>query len=164
MAFFSFFPQVSLLFSQTLIWNSWKILCIARNCLNLLRISSVQSLWDPMDCSTPGFPGHHQLPDFAQIHVHWVGNAIQPSHSLLPFLLLPSVFPSIRVFSNESVLCISWPKNWNFSFSISLSNEYSGLISFRIGWVDLLSVQVTLKSLLHTRIQKHQFFSAQLSV
>ena len=121
-------------------------------------------LCNPMDCSMPGFPVHHQLLELTQNHVHWVGNAIQPSHSLLPFLLLPSVFPSIRVFSNESVLCISWPKNWNFSFSISLSNEYSGLISFRIGWVDLLSVQVTLKSLLHTRIQKHQFFSAQLSL
>ena len=72
------------------------------------------------------------LPEFAQTHVHWVGDTIQPSHPLLPLLLLPSVFPSIRVFSKESTVCIRWPKYWNFSFSISLSREYSGLISFKI--------------------------------
>ena len=90
-------------------------------------------LCDPMDYNTPGFPIHHQLPELAQTHVHWVSDAIQLSH---PLLLLPSVFPSIRVFSNESVLHIRWPKYWSFSFSISPSSEYSGLISFRIDWLD----------------------------
>ena len=79
---------------------------------------------DSMDCSMPGFPVHHHLLELAQIHVHRVGDAIQPS-LLCPFLLLPSIFPSIRVFSNESTLCIRWPKYWNFSFIISPSNEYS---------------------------------------
>ena len=86
------------------------------------------TLCDPMDCSTPGLPVHHQLLEFTQTHVHWVGDAIQPSHPLLP----PSIFPSIRGFSNESVLRIRWPKYWSFSLSISPSNEYSGLISFRM--------------------------------
>ena len=101
-----------------------------------------------MNCSLPGFPVHHQLLELAQIHVHWVSDAIQPSHPLSSLLLLPSIIPSIRVFSSESALCIRWPKYWNFSFSISPSNEYSGLISFRIDWFDLLAVQGTLKSLL----------------
>ena len=88
----------------------------------------------------------HCLPEFAQTHVHWASSVIQPSHALLPLLLLPSIFPSIRVFSNESVLCIRWPKYWSFSFSISPSNEHSGLISFRMDCSDLLTVQGTLKS------------------
>ena len=87
-----------------------------------------------MDCSTLGLPAHHQFQEFTQIHVHWVGDAIQPSHSLSspshPLLLLPSIFPSIKVFSNESILHIRWPKYW--SFSLSPSNEYSGLTSFRM--------------------------------
>ena len=90
-----------------------------------------------MNCSMPGLPVHHQLPEPTQTHLHRVSDAIQPSHSCHPLLLLPSVFPSIRVFSNESVFHISWPKYW--SFSISPSNEYSGLISFRIDWFDLLA-------------------------
>ena len=106
---------------------------------------SYLTLCDPMDCTTPGLPVHHQLPEFTQTHVHWVSDAIQPSH---PLLLPPSIFTSIRVFSNESVLHISWPKYWSFNFSISPSNEYSGLTSTRIVWFDLLSVQGTLKSLL----------------
>ena len=82
-----------------------------------------------------------------------------------PLLLLPSIFPSIRVFSNESVLHVMWPKDWNFSFSVSPSNEYSGLISFKIDWFDILAVQGTLKSLLqHHTVQKHQFFNTQLSL
>ena len=87
----------------------------------------------------------HYLTEFAQTHVHWVGDAIQPSHPLCLLLLLPSIFPSIRVFSDESALCIRWAKYW--SFSISPSNEYSGLTSFRIDWFDLLAVQGTHKSL-----------------
>ena len=102
-----------------------------------------------MDFSTLGFPvTHHQLPGFTQTHVHPVGDAIQPSHPLSSLFPLPSIFPSIRAFSNESVLHIRWPKYWSFSFSISPYNEYSGLISFRIDWFYFLAVQGTLKSLL----------------
>ena len=104
---------------------------------------------DPMDCSTPGFPVHHHLPELAQTHVF---ESVMPSNHLIlchSLLFLPSIFPSIRVFPNESALCIRWPKYWSFSFSISPSNEYSGLISLRIDWFDLLAVQGTLKSLQH---------------
>ena len=128
---------------------------VAQSCLTLC---------DPMDCSTPGFPVHHQLPEFTQTHVHWVSDAFQPSHPLSSPLLPPSIVPSIRVFSNESVLHIRWPKYWSFSFTISLSNEYLGLISFRMDWLGLPAVLGTLKSLLQHHSQKHQFFSAQLSL
>ena len=111
-------------------------------------IQSCPTLCVLMDGSMPGFPVHHQLPELAQTHVHQVGDAIQPFIFCHPLLLLPSIFPSIRVFSNESVLCIKWPKYWSFSSSISPSKEYSGLISFRMDWFDLLAVQGTLKSLL----------------
>ena len=83
-------------------------------------------LCDPMDSSTPGLPVHHQLPELAQSRVHRVGDAIQPSHPCCPLLFLPSIFPSIRIFSNESVLHVRWPKYWSFGFNISLSSEYSG--------------------------------------
>ena len=106
---------------------------------------SCLTLCDPMDCSTPGFPVLHQLPEFAQTHVQRVGDAIQPSHPLSPLLLLPSVFPSIRIFSDESAPRIRWSKYWSFSFNIRSFNEYSGLISFRIDWFDFLAVQGTLK-------------------
>ena len=113
---------------------------VTQSCLTLCK---------PMDCNTPGFPVHHQLPELAQTHVHWIGDAIQASHLLSsPFPPAFKIFPSIKVFSNESVLCISWPKYWSFSFNRSPSNEYSGLISFRIDWFDHLAVQGTLKSLL----------------
>ena len=121
-----------------------------------------------MACSTPGFPGPHHLPEFAQTHVHWVGDAIQLFCLSHP-LLLPSIFPSIRVFSNELALHIRWPKYRSFSFRISPSNEYSGLISFRMDWLDLPAVQGTLKSLLqhhnsNTSILRcSAFFMAQLS-
>ena len=106
-----------------------------------------------MDCSTPGFSVHHQLAEFAQTHIH--ESVITSNHLILcrPLLLLPSIFPSIRVFSNESVLHIRWPQYWSFSFSISPSNEYSGLISFRMDWLDLLAVQGTLKSLLQPQFK-----------
>ena len=109
---------------------------------------SCPTLCNPMDCSMPGFPVHHQLPELTQTHVHWVNDA--SIHLILcrPLLLLPPIFPSMRVFSNESVLPIRWLKFWSFSFSISPSNEYSGLVSFRMDWLDLLEVQGTLKSLL----------------
>ena len=109
-------------------------------------------------------PRPSSTPELAQTHAHQVGDAT--NHLILchPLLLPPSIFPSIRVFSNESVICIRWPKYWSFSFSISLSNEYSGLISFRIDCFDLLAVQGTLKSLLQHQVQKHQFFGVQFSL
>ena len=130
---------------------------------------SSPTLCDPMDCSRPGFPVLHQLPELIQTHVHWVSDAIQPSHLLSSLLLPPSIFPSIRVFSNESVLRNKWPKYWSFSFSISPSNEYSGLIFFRMYWLDLLAVQRTLKGLLQHHSSKalilwhSAFFIVQLS-
>ena len=100
-----------------------------------------------MDWSTPGLPVHHQLPELAQTHVHWVGDDIQPSHPLSSPSPLSSIFPSIRVFSNEFVLHTRLPKYWSVSFSVCPSNEYSRLISFRINWFNLLAVHGTLKSL-----------------
>ena len=130
-------------------------------------VQSCQNLCGPMDCSTPGFPVHQKHPEFAQTHVLRVSDGI--NHLILshPLLLLPSIFPSIRVFSNDSVLRIRWPKYWNFS--ISPSNEYSGLISFRIALFDLPAVQGTLKSLLQHHsskasiLQCSAFFMVQLS-
>ena len=124
---------------------------------------SCLTLWDLTDYSTPGFLVLHLLPNCSQTHVHWVGDAIQLSHPQLSPSLLPSVFPSIRVFSNESVLRIR--KYWSFHFSISPSNEYLGLISFTVDWFDLLAVQGTLNRVFsRTTIWKHQFFGAQPSL
>ena len=111
-------------------------------------------------------PVHHQLPELAQLMSM---ELVMPSNHFIlchPLLLLPSIFPSITVFSNESILLIRRPKYWSFSFSINLSNEYSGLISFRIDWFDLFAVQRTLRSLPNpnTTVQKHQFFNTQLSL
>ena len=123
----------------------------------------------PHGLQTPGFPVHHQLLELTQTHVHWVGDSIQPSHPLSPPSPPTSIFPSIRVFSTERVLRIKWPKYWSVSFSISPSNEYSGLISFRVDWLDLLEVQGTLKSLLQHHsskasvLQCSAFFTVQLS-
>ena len=130
---------------------------------------SCPTLCDSMNRSTPGLPVLHQLPEFTQTHVHWVGD---PSNHLIlcrPLLLLPSLFPSIRVFSSESVLCIKWPKHWSFSFSISPSKEYSVLISFRTDWFDFFAVQGTLESLLQhhnskaTILKDSVFFMVELS-
>jgi len=121
-----------------------------------------------MDCSTPGLPVHHQLLKSTQTHIHWVGGTIQLILCRL-LLLLPSIFPSIRVFSNESVLRIRRPKYWSFNFNISPFNEHTGLISFRMDWLDLLAVQGTLKSLLQHHslrasiLQLSAFFTVQLS-
>jgi len=125
---------------------------------------------DSMDCSTPGFPVH-QLPELAQTQTHSIESVMPSNHLILccRFLFLPSIFPSIRVFSNESVLRIRWPKYWSFSFSISASKEYSGLISFRTDWFDLLIVQGTLKFLLQHHSSKvsilwcSAYFISQLS-
>ena len=104
------------------------------------------------------------LPEFTQTHVHRVSDAIQPSHPLSSPSPPPSIFPSIRVCSNESALHIRWPKYWSFSFSISPSNEHPGLNSFRMDWLDLLAVQGTLRVFSNTTVQKHQFFGPQLSL
>ena len=101
---------------------------------------SCPTLCDPMEFM-PGLPVHHQLPELTQTHVHWVSDAIQQSHPWSSPSPPLSIFPSIRVFSNESVLCIKWPKYWSFSFSISSSREHSGLISFGTDWLDFLAVQ-----------------------
>ena len=119
------------------------------------------TLCDPMDCSTLGFSAHQQLPELTQTHVH---ELVMPSNHLIlcrPILLPPSIFPSIRVCSNESVLHNRWPKDWSFSFSISLSNEYSGL--FPLGLTGLITLQSKGLSrvLSNTTVQKHQFFSSR---
>ena len=145
----------------TLLYNhSFQFSSVARSC---------PTLCNPMNCSTPGLPVHHQLPEFTQTHVHRVSDAIQPSHPLSSPSLLPPIPPSIRVFFNESALRIRWPKYWSFSFSISPSNENPGLISFRMDWLDLLAVQGTLKSLLQHHsskasiLRRSAFFTVQLS-
>ena len=129
---------------------------------------SRSTLCDPMDCSVPGFPITNSQSLLKLMSIE----SVMPSNYLIlccPLLLSPSIFPSIRVFSNESVLRIRWPKYWSFSFSISPSNEYSGLISFRMDWLDLLEVQGTLKSLIQHHSSKASilrcsaFFIVQLS-
>ena len=122
-----------------------------------------------MECSTPGLPIPHHLLKFAQVHVHCIGDAIQPSHPLMPLLFQPLLFPSIREFSNDSSVCIIWAKYWSFSFSIRPSCEDAGLISLKNDWFDLLAVQGTLRSLLQhhslkTSILWHfTFFIVQVS-
>ena len=133
---------------------------VAQSCLTLC---------DPVDCSMPGFPVHHQLQRLLKLVSI---ELVMPSNHLIlcrPLLFPPSVFPSIRVFSNKSLLPIRLPKCWSFSFSISPLSEYSGLISFRVDWLDLLAVQRTLKSLLQHHnskasiLQCSAFFMVQLS-
>ena len=133
---------------------------VAQSCLTLC---------DPMNCSTPGLPVHHQLPESTQ---PMSIESLMPSNHLSlchPLLLLPSIFPNIRGFSNESAPRIRWPKYWSFSFNISPSNEHPGLISFRTDWLDLLAAQGTLKSLLQHHsskasiLQCSAFFTDQLS-
>ena len=142
------------------------------HCLSVQFSSVAQSyltLCDPMNRRTPGLPVHHQLRSLLKLMC--IVSEMSSSHLILcrPLLLPPSIFPSIRVFSNESVLHIRWPKHWSFSFSISPSNEYSGLISFRIDWLDLLAVQGSLKSLLQHHSSKASilwssaFFMVQLT-
>ena len=115
---------------------------------------SCLTLCNPMNRSTPGLPVHHQLPEFTQTHVHWVGDAIQPSHPLSSPSPPALNLSQHRVFSNESTLSIRWPKYWSFSFNISPSSEHPGLISFRMDWLELLAVQGTLKSLLQHHSSK----------
>ena len=141
--------------------------------LSSVQFSSVAqscpTLFDPMNRSMPGLPVHHQLPEFTQLMSI---DLVMPSNHLIlccPLLLTPSVFPKIRVFSNELALRIRWPKYWSFTFNISPSNEPPGLISFRTDWLDLLAVQGTLKSLIQHHSSKASilrpsaFFIVQLS-
>ena len=144
-----------------------------KNAENKNQFSSVArpcpTLCDPMNRSTPGLPVHHQLQSPPKPMS--IGSVVPSSHLILyhPLLLLPSIFPSIRVFSNESALCIRWAKYWSFSFNISPSNEHPGLISFRMDWLDLLAVQGTCNSLLQHHSSKASilrcsaFFAVQLS-
>ena len=137
-------------------WNpgSVQFISVAQSC---------PTLWDSKDCSTPDLPVHHQLPcllKFMSIEL------VMPSNYLIlyhPLLLPPSIFPSIRVFSNESLLLMRWPKCWSFSFSISPSNEYSGLISFRMDRMDILLSKRLSRVFSNMTVQKHQFFGAQPS-
>ena len=148
------------------------VFCISVQFSSVQSLSRVQ-LCDPMNCSTPGLLVHHQLLESTQTPPKPMSIvSVMPLNQPIlcwPLLPLPSIFPSIRVFSNESVFHIRWPKYWSFSFSISPSNEYSGLISFRIDWLDLLAVQGTLKSLLQHHslkasiFQRSAFFIVQLS-
>ena len=146
--------------------NKWEVcLCLWIERLSIVSVQSLShvQLYDPMDWSIPGFPVHHQLLELAQTHVHRVGDAIQPSHPL------SSPYPPAFDLSQHQGLHIRWPKYWSFSFSISPSNEYSRLISFRIACFDLLAVQRTLKNLLQHHNSKASilwrsaFFIVQLS-
>ena len=148
------------------------IYCICKITIKIIQFSSVAkscpTLCDPMDCSTPGFPVHHQLLEFTQTHVHGVRDAIQPSQRVVPFSSLLQSFPATMSFQMSQFFTLGSQKDWSFSFNISPCNEYSGLISFRMDWLDLLAVQGVLKSLLpHHRskasiLQFSAFFIVQL--
>ena len=141
-------------------WPQWK-----SPQFNSVRSLGPVQLYDLMDSSMPGLSVYHQLPQLTQTQFHWVSDAIQPAHPLSSPSPLPSIFPSIRVFSNESALLIRWPEYWSFSFNISPSNEHSGLIS----WLELLAVQGNLKSLLQHHsskasiLRRSAFFTVELT-
>ena len=132
---------------------------VAQSCLTLCN---------PMNCSTPGLPVHHHLPEFTQTDVHRVSDAIQPTHPVVPFSSCPQSLPAL-VFPNESTLCMRWPKYWSFSFSIIRSKEHPGLMLSRMDWLDLLTAQGTLQSLLQHHsskasiLRRSAFFTVQLS-
>ena len=127
-------------------------------------LSRVRLLAVSVDCSTPGLPVHDQLLSLLKLMPI---ESVMPSNHLIlcrPLLLPPSILPSIRIFSNESVLCIRWPKDWSFSFSISPSNAYAGPISLRMDWLDLLHSKGISRVFSNTTVQMHQFFGAQFSL
>ena len=128
-----------------------------------LVTQSCPTLCDPMNCNMPGLPVWvlSEHPEFTQTHVHRVGDVIQPSHPLLPLFLLPTIPPSIRVFSNESTLRMRWPKYWSFSFSIIPSKKDPGLISSRMDWWISLQSKRLSRVFSNTTVEKHQFFSTQ---
>ena len=134
--------------------SSFQLSSVAQSCL---------SLCNPMDCSTPDLPVQHQLPEFTQTHVHWVGDAIERSHPLSSPSPPALSLSQHQGFSNKSALHIMWPKYWSFNFSISASNDYSELIYFRIDWLDLLAVQGTLKSLLKHHSSKMSILQHSVS-
>ena len=147
---------------RTIIWCSNPIPGhISSSVQSLSHVRLLATSWTTACQASLSITNFRSLPKLMSIDL------VMPSNHLIlccPLLLLPSIFPNIRVFSNESALHIRWPNYWSFSFSISPSNEYSGLISFRIVWLDLLKVQGTFKSLLQHTVQKYQFFGTQLSL
>ena len=162
--------QMALLHLFSWLRSTLICVCVCLCVWILVQFSSVQLLsscplpCNPMDCSTPGFPVHHQLLEFTQTHVHWVSDAIQPAHPPLPLLLLPSVFPSIRVFSFESTLRIRGPK---YGVSVSASVLPMNIQGwFPLGWIDWISLlsKGLSRVFSNTTVQKHQFCSAQLSL
>ena len=133
-------------------------------CCCCSEANSCPILCDPMECSMPGLPVLHYLLEFAQTHVHWITDAIQPSHPLLPLLLLLSIFPSIRVFSSELARCIWWPKCWSFTLASVLPVNIQGWFPLELtGWIALLSKGLS-RVFSNTTVQKHQFFGTQLSL
>ena len=154
------------MWSNKVAWSRTKI--YNKSSSQIVSVSSVAqscpTLCDPMDCSMPVLPVHHQLPETTQTHVRWVSDAIQPSHPLLS----PSP-PALNLSQhqglfNESALFIRWPKYWSFSFNSSPSNEHPGLISFRMDLLDLLQSQGLSRVFSNTTVQKYQFFGTQLSL
>ena len=155
------YNSVYIIIAIYIIYYYYKPLCVNHSVQSLSHVWLFATPWTAARQASLSITNSQSLLKLMSIR------SVMPSNHLMlcrPLLLLPSIFPSIRVFSNESVLHISWPKYWSFSFSINPSNEYSGLISFRMDWFDLLAVQGTLKSLLQTIVQKHQFFGTQLSL
>ena len=150
--------------SMTKIYPTFQMLFYVLSVLFSSVTQSCPTLCDPIDGSMPGFLSTTKSQSLLKFMS--IAAVMPPNHLILCcHLLLPtSIFPSIRVFSNESVPPIRWPKYWNFSFSISPSREYSGLPSFRMDWLDLLAVQGTLRVFFNTTVQKHQFFGTQLSL
>ena len=142
---------MSLLEVQTTLWITGPCCCcsVAQSC---------PTPGNPMDCSMPGLPVLHHLPEFAQVHVHCISDAIQPFYPMMPSFLSALNLSQHQGLFHELAVRIRWPKYWSFSFSISPSNDYSGLISFKIDWVDLLAVQWTLKSLLQHHSSKASIF------
>ena len=134
--------------------TNWDNYAIDSNQFGSVHSLSHVGLYNPMDCSAPGFPVHYQLPELAQTRVHWVSDATQPSYPLSSPSPPALNLSQLKVFSKDSVLCIRWPKYWSFNFSISPSHEYPQLISFRTDWFDLLAVQGTLKNLLQHHSSK----------
>ena len=152
---------------ESMMESNHLILCVRSDQIRSVA-QSCPTFCDPMNCSTPGLPVHHQLPEFTETHVHRVSDAIQPSHPLFSPSPPTPIPPSIRVFPNGSTLLVRWPKYWSFSFSIIPSKEIPGFISFRMDWLDLLTAQGTLKSLLQHHswkasiLQLSVFFTFQL--
>ena len=175
-----FMVQLSRLYittGETIALTIWtfvgKVMSLLFNMLSSVQFSLVTqsrpTLCNPMNRSTPGLPVHYQLPVFTQTHIHRVGDAIQPSHPVVPFSSCPQSFPASGSLQIESALRIRWPKYWSFSFNISPSKEHPRPISFRMDWLDLLAVQGTLKSLIQHHstkgsiLQRSAFFTDQLS-